>query len=297
MLVNDGSPDDSLLRALSLQRADPRIVVVDLSRNFGHHKALMTAIAQARGDFVFVIDSDLEEAPELLIPFFERLAQGDGDVVYGVQERRRGGPIERLGGAIYYGAVKRLTSVPIPRDILTARLMTRRYVDSLLTFQESEFVISALWALAGYTQIPYLTHKEERHRGSTYNVVRKFKMLVDHLTSFSSGPLYAIFVFGMVVSALSLVALLYVVVNFLTAETVMPGWTSILISVWLVGGLTFFLLGVIALYVSHIFKEVKDRPRVLIRGVFRRDGKTRSGQAGIGNPTNEVPKFREDARA
>src|SRR5271167_816371 len=90
VMVNDGSPDQSLDRALALHRADPRVVVVDLARNFGHHKAMMTGLAHASGDRVFLIDSDLEEEPELLIQFHERLMQGDCDVVFGVQETRRG---------------------------------------------------------------------------------------------------------------------------------------------------------------------------------------------------------------
>ena len=102
VIVNDGSPDDSLAVALALQRTDPRLVVVDLSRNFGHHKAMMTGLAHATGDLVFLIDSDLEEPPESLALFHQRFAQGDCDVVYGVQEARRGGLVERATGALLF---------------------------------------------------------------------------------------------------------------------------------------------------------------------------------------------------
>ena len=102
IMVNDGSPDDSLNLALALHRTDPRVVVVDLSRNFGHHKAMMTGLAHARGDHVFLIDSDLEEEPELLTAFHERLKQGDCDVVFGVQGDWRGGLVERFTGALFF---------------------------------------------------------------------------------------------------------------------------------------------------------------------------------------------------
>ncbi|RYE74975.1 MAG: glycosyltransferase, partial [Hyphomicrobiales bacterium] len=98
VLVNDGSPDDSLDRAVALHEADPRVVVVDLARNFGHHKAMMTGLAHATGDLIFLIDCDLEEEPELLGMFFERLSSGGFDVVYGQQEIRRGGLSERFTG-------------------------------------------------------------------------------------------------------------------------------------------------------------------------------------------------------
>lgn len=101
IMVNDGSPDDSLEVALQLQSSDPCVVVVDLSRNFGHYKAIMTGLAYASGDLVFLIDSDLEEQPEDLALFYERFRQGDCDVVYGVQQARRGGFLERAGGTVF----------------------------------------------------------------------------------------------------------------------------------------------------------------------------------------------------
>src|SRR3954468_11917273 len=102
VLVNDGSPDNSLDLAVELHRTDARVVVVDLSRNFGHHKAMMTGLAHATGDLVLLIDSDLEEEPELLGYFHERFAKGDCDVVFGVQETRRGGLFERVTGALFF---------------------------------------------------------------------------------------------------------------------------------------------------------------------------------------------------
>ena len=98
VLVNDGSPDDSIDRAIALHRADPRVVVIDLARNFGHHKAMMTGLAHATGELVFLIDSDLEEQSGDFLLFYQRFGRGDCDVVYGVQSTRRGGVIELMGG-------------------------------------------------------------------------------------------------------------------------------------------------------------------------------------------------------
>src|SRR3977135_1284141 len=123
VMVNDGSPDDSLDLALALHRNDPRAGVVDLARNFGHHKAMMTGLAHATGDLVFLIDSDLEEEPELLGQFHERLAKGDCDVVFGVQEARRGGWVERVTGAVFFSLVDALSDQSLPRNAVVARLM------------------------------------------------------------------------------------------------------------------------------------------------------------------------------
>src|ERR1700759_3194776 len=105
VMVNDGSPDSSLDLALQLQRRDARVIVVDLSRNFGHHKALMTGLAHATGDLVFLIDSDLEEQPEDLALFHQRFSAGDCDVVYGVLEARRGGFLGKIPGALFFTLV------------------------------------------------------------------------------------------------------------------------------------------------------------------------------------------------
>jgi putative glycosyltransferase len=126
ILVNDGSPDNSLEVALSLYRKDHRIRVVDLSRNFGHHKALMTGLSHARGDLIFLIDSDLEEEPELLEAFQKELKATRADVVYGVQEKRKGKLFERVSGTLFFKILNILTSHPIPENVITGRLKTKQ---------------------------------------------------------------------------------------------------------------------------------------------------------------------------
>src|SRR5258708_35799823 len=139
VMVNDGSPDDSLDIALALHQADPRVVVVDLARNFGHHKALMTGLAHATGDLVFLIDSDLEEQPEDLAQLYRRFQQGECDVAYGILETRRGGFFERMPVALFFTLLKVLGDHPVPRNAFTARLMTRDYVRALLRHRDREF--------------------------------------------------------------------------------------------------------------------------------------------------------------
>src|SRR5262249_7421057 len=147
VLVNDGSPDDSQAVALSLCRDDPRVKVIELSRNFGHHKAMMTGLAHARGRLVFLIDSDLEEDPELLETFHRELLASGVDVVYGVQRQRKGGWYERLSGGLFYRLFNALSSFPIPHNLTTARLMTRPYVRALRRHRDQEMFIAGLWAI------------------------------------------------------------------------------------------------------------------------------------------------------
>ena len=106
IFVNDGSPDNGLEIALELQKSDARIKVVDLSRNFGHHKAIMTGLGQAKGELVFLIDSNLKEDPELLKDFYEKLKESEVDVVFGVQRKREGGVFRKISGALYYSLIR-----------------------------------------------------------------------------------------------------------------------------------------------------------------------------------------------
>src|SRR6266498_3016010 len=120
ILVNDGSPDNSLDIALSIYLRDKRVRVIDLSRNFGHHKAMMTGLAHARGDLVFLLDSDLEEEPELLNTFYEKLQQTGADVVFGVQEKRKGRLLERVSGLVFFKLFNLLSTHQMLPNLITA---------------------------------------------------------------------------------------------------------------------------------------------------------------------------------
>jgi putative glycosyltransferase len=153
VLVNDGSPDNSLDLAIGLTEQDSHVVVVDLSRNFGHHKAMMTGLAHAKGEQIFLIDSDLEEEPEWLLRFAQAMEDERCDVVYGKQKRRKGGAFERISGAIFYKIFRRLTGINQPDNIVTARLMTNRYTRALLSHRERELNIGGLWIVTGFKQV------------------------------------------------------------------------------------------------------------------------------------------------
>jgi putative glycosyltransferase len=265
VLVNDGSPDTSLTDAVALTEHDPHLVVVDLSRNFGHHKAMMTGLSYSKGDLVFLIDSDLEEDPELLISFAEQLERESCDVVYGVQEARRGPWLERFSGPIYYWLFRISVGIDLPRNVVTARLMARRYVDALLLHQEREVVMSGLWHITGFNQRPQIVVKHSLSE-TTYTTRHKLGLLVNMLTSFSSAPLRGIFFAGMAISTVSTLYITYLVVHWIFTEPA-TGWTSLMASIWLLGGLIIMFIGVIGIYLSKVFSEVKQRPYTIVREV------------------------------
>lgn len=268
VLVNDGSPDDSLDLAIQLTGQDPHVVVVDLSRNFGHHKAMMTGLAQAKGERVFLIDSDLEEEPEWLESFADQMEHKHCDVVYGIQGERKGGTLERVTGNVFYKLFRALTGINQPNNIVTARLMSRRYVQALLNHQERELNIGGLWIITGFTQTTQLVRKHSTSPTS-YTLSGKFSHLVNAVTSFSSLPLVYIFYSGLLISISALLFISYLFLRYFFISSPPSGYTSLIASIWLFAGLIILFLGVQGIYLSKIFSEVKQRPYTIIRHIYR----------------------------
>lgn len=269
ILVNDGSPDNSLDIAVEITGRDHHVVVVDLSRNFGHHKAMMTAMAHSQGELIYLIDSDLEEEPEWLASFAGKLQHEGGDVVYGVQEQRKGSWLERWSGEFFYRLVNAVTGLALPENIVTARLMTRRYVDALLRHEEREVFMAGLWHITGYVQHAHVVQKHDSS-DTTYTLRRKISILVNSITSFSNTPLVGIFYFGLSISGFAMLYICYLVILWAWLDKPLTGWTSVMASIWLLGGLIISFIGVLGIYLSKIFSETKRRPYTIVRQVYAR---------------------------
>lgn len=267
VMVNDGSPDASLDIAAVLSAKDSHVVVLDLSRNFGHHKAMMTGLAYSTGEQIFLIDSDLEEEPEWFSSFQDVLAKEKGDVVYGVQAKRKGNWVEQLSGSMFYRLFRALTGIDQPDNIVTARLMTRRYVDALLMHKERELNIGGLWVITGFKQVA-LEIKKHSTSPTTYSFRKKISHLVNAVTSFSSLPLVFTFYSGLIISATAVAFILLLLVKYLIISTIPSGYTSIVCSIWLFSGLIISFLGIQGIYISKIFIEIKQRPYTIVRQIY-----------------------------
>ncbi len=269
--VDDGSPDDSGDRVLELMGADSRIRLVELSRNFGHHKAAMTGLQHARGDRVFLIDCDLEEDPGLLGQFCDEMKRSSVDVVFGVQAgARRGGILERTTGDLFYRLFNVLSTIQIPRNILTIRLMTRPYVNALTSLGDREMYMAGLMSFAGFRQLGVPVDKESKGT-SLYSILRRIALLVNAVTSFSNKPLRWIFYLGVGVLILSGFAVGLLLLRKAMGGT-LEGWVSVMVSVWIFGGLILFCLGIVGIYLGKVHAEVKRRPLTMVRRVHQADG-------------------------
>lgn len=266
VMVDDGSPDNSLVKALSLRETDSHLHIIELSRNFGHHKAMMAGLDYARGDLVFLIDVDLEEPPELLTRFHAEMQSGNWDVIYGIQQARKGGLIKKIGGRFGWWLIQLFVPVDIPFNLCTVRLMRSSYVRQLVRHKEHMTAIGGLWVLTGFHQCGILFDKASRGE-SSYTFGKRLRSLLDSVTSFSPVPLYGVFFLGLAIFFVSSLVTAALIIRWF-AGYVLEGWVSVMVSVWSLGGLILLSTGLVGLYISRIFIETKNRPYVIIRNIF-----------------------------
>ncbi len=264
IFVNDGSPDNSLSVALQLRDEFPNVSVVELSRNFGHHKAIMAGLREAKGELVFLIDCDLEEQPELLEEFFKKMESDPCDVVYGIQNVRKGKWSEQIFGKVFYKVFNHFAERPIPENIIMARLMTNKYVTELVKYDEKEFFLGATFMEVGFKQTPVFVDKKDKG-SSTYSLSKKVALMVNAITSTSNKPLIYVFYFGALISFVSFVFIVVLLFRHFFVEKLLTGWPSLIVSIWFLSGLIILCIGLIGIYLSKIYMETKHRPTVVVR--------------------------------
>lgn len=273
VFVDDGSPDGSAAMVRRIVQEDPRVVLVELSRNFGHHQAAVAGLRHARGRRIFIIDVDLEEKPEWLPEFARDLETTGADVVYGQSRVRKGTLGRRLFGGVFWKLFNALSETHVPENPCTVRLMSRRYVDALLTLPDRNLFLAGSYAWLGYRQVPRPVEKGLRRGASTYTAGRLIALFIEAVTSFTSYPLRLIFLSGVWVAALALLAGVGLFTwKILDPGAISLGWASIMVSVWFLGGVMIAFIGVIGIYLSKIFNEAKGRPLFVVRDVHRHAG-------------------------
>ncbi|MCF6224732.1 MAG: glycosyltransferase family 2 protein [Xanthomonadales bacterium] len=270
IFVNDGSPDNSNEIARDIVDADPKVKLIDLSRNFGHHKAVMAGLNHACGDLVFLIDCDLEEAPELLGLFYSEMKKAtDLDVIYGVQKERKGGVIEKYGGKIFYKLFNKVSEFKVNEGALTVRLMSKRFVSSINKLKEKELYMAGLFEYVGFKTKKITVTKDSSYRTS-YTLSKRIHLMISALVSFSSFPLVLSFYMGFLLAVTSVFFGIYLIVQkILYHSYIVSGWTSVMVSIWFLGGVLLMSTGIIGVYLSKIFNEVKNRPTYIVKTIYK----------------------------
>lgn len=267
IFVNDGSRDGSWSRILALASGDPHVCAINLSRNFGHQIAITAGIEASRGDAVIVMDSDLQDPPELIPALYAKHLEGF-DVVY-AQRRSRDGEtfFKNATAKLFYRLIRRMATIDIPVDTGDFRLMSRRVVEDLKRLQERHRFVRGLVTWVGYNQAPVLYDRAPRSGGETKYPLRKMiRFAIDGFTGFSSQPLRLATHVGAFFAFASLALMIGLTIYKLAGgQGVVAGWTSIVVAVLFLGGVQLLAIGILGEYIGRIYEEVKGRPLYLVR--------------------------------
>ncbi len=266
IFVNDGSRDRSLELLLQANQGDPRFKVVNLSRNFGHQTAITAGTDLASGDAVVILDSDLQDPPEVVPEMVDRWKQGY-DVVYGVRTERRGEPfIKRVTAYLFYRLMSVATSTSIAMDAGDFRLVDRRALEAFRSMREHNRFVRGMFSWVGLRQtgVPYV--RRSRGAGQTkYPVRRMLRLAFDGLVGFSDFPLRLSIWTGAVVSLGAVAYGIYALSLWATGYgNLVHGWTSTVVVIAFLGGVNLIMTGIVGLYVGRIHEEVKNRPLYIV---------------------------------
>lgn len=264
ILIDDGSTDHTWNMISFINKRDSRVRGIRLSRNFGHQAALTAGLNEARGEFIFIIDSDLQDPPELLKQMIDKMQEGF-DVVYG-QRRQRAGEtkFKLITASLFYRTLSKLADIDIPKDTGDFRLMNRKVLNAYNSLSESQRFTRGLIAWLGFRQEAILYDRHPRFAGTTkYPLKKMINFSIDALTGFSLKPLRIIIGIGMVASFVSVLAFMYTIYGWLYSQTV-PGWASIMTAVCILSSVQLLCIGVVGEYVGRTFTETKKRPLYLV---------------------------------
>jgi polyisoprenyl-phosphate glycosyltransferase len=271
VLVDDGSRDGTWMVMTEAAAKDKRVVAVRLMRNHGHQLALTAGLTVCRGERILIIDADLQDPPELL-PAMMKLVDEGADVVYGQRRAREGESLfKRVTAAAFYRLIGRMTDVEIPLDAGDFRLMTRRVLDILLAMPERHRFIRGMVAWIGGRQVAIPYDRKPRAAGeSKYPLGKMIRFAADAITAFSVVPLLASMTIGWIMAVVGFGFTVYSIVGWLLGLN-LPGWTSLMAGMGILGGMQFLMLGIIGAYLGRLYDQSKGRPLFTIREVVGGD--------------------------
>ena len=264
VFINDGSKDETLKELIRLNSIDERNKIIDFSRNFGHQIAVKTGLSHCTGDYVAIIDDDLQDPPSLLPMFFKYLDEGH-DVAYGVRKKRKENVFKKFSYNSFYRILKRLSDTDIPLDSGDFCVMKKHVVDNMLKLQEKNPFLRGIRAWVGFKQIGVEYERAARFDGqSGYTFKKLMKIAMDGIFSFSSVPIRIITWLGFIGLLFAIVYSAIVIYESFVNQIDVKGFASLAIIILFFGSLTLICLGIIGEYIVRIYDEVRNRPYTVI---------------------------------
>jgi dolichol-phosphate mannosyltransferase len=270
LFINDGSTDGSTDFVLKQVGENSDICLLELSRNFGHQTAVYAGLQHANGEAVIIMDTDLQDRPEVIRDFIQKWEEG-AHVVYAIRTKRKENPIKRFFFYMFYKILNGLSSIPIPVEAGMFSLMDRQVVNLLANIPERNRFIPGLRAWVGFNQVGIPVERDERgDRIPRVSFIQLVRLATDAIISFSWIPLRISTILGIVAAFLSIVGTCIVLYKKFISLEAIPGWTSTLLSIFFFGAIQLIIFGIIGEYLGRIYEEVKRRPPYVVRKVIGR---------------------------
>jgi dolichol-phosphate mannosyltransferase len=266
IFINDGSKDKTLELLEEIAKKDARVKIISFTRNFGHQAAVTAGLKHVSGDAIVIIDSDLQDPPEL-IPHMLKLWEEGNQVIYGKRKTRDGESAFKLFTAkMFYKTLNALSDVDIPKDTGDFRLVDREVVEVINSLPEHNKFLRGLWSWVGFKQLPYEYERKERFAGETkYPLKKMLKLAADGIISFSTKPLKFVGALGLISIAISVCIMIYALISFaFKLNNLTAGWTSLMVAITFFAGVQLMSIWIISEYIARIYDESKNRPQYII---------------------------------
>lgn len=264
ILVDDASPDDSWVRIVELAQRRPWLQGIRLARNFGQHYAISAGLEHARGDVVVVMDCDLQDVPEEIPRLIDALGNGV-EAVFAQRSERQDNWLKRFGSWAFFRLLSWLTGVQQDHATANFGAYSRKVINAVNAMPERERCFPLMVKWTGFHSVSMPSrHASRAHGGSTYSFNRLFHLAIGIVLSYSDKPLRLVVRIGLIFSGIAFAMAVFSVIRYLRGETQVAGFTSVIASIWLLGGITIFCMGILGLYLGRLFVDAKGRPYYVI---------------------------------
>lgn len=271
VFIDDGSDDGTFAKLKVLAAENPRVKVLRFSRNFNQHAAIAAGFAQAKGDYVVLMDGDLQDVPEEMPKLLEKITEGF-DVVYGLRQNRQDSWFKKLSSRAFYLFFSSVTRHHLPEGLSTFRVVSRRFANAFCRLSEHDRFTAGLMAWLGFSVATVPVVHEPRVAGVTkYPIGRLISFSVSAIVAFSDVPLRLATMIGMVMSCISLLLSVYVAYLKMTRGYDVLGWASLMSAILLIGGIQLIFIGILGRYIALIFNETKGRPLYVVAETLNLD--------------------------
>jgi len=265
IMVNDASPDNAWESIKELAKKDARVKGINLSRNFGQHKAITAGLDYTSGDWVVVMDCDLQDQPEEIVKLYNKAQEGY-DIVFGRRAERKDSFLKQLGSKLFYKVYDYFTDANTDNTIANFSIISKKVLNTLKTMKEQNRTYPLFVHWTGFKRTEVNVEHSSRDDGkSSYTLNKLVILAIDSIVSQSNKPLKLSIKFGFSIALLSLLYGSWLVLKYFAFSIPVEGWTSVIVSIYFIGGLLFANMGILGLYIGKIFDETKNRPIYIVQ--------------------------------